>query len=100
VAFGFKGTMSALFLKDLAQKTHRGLCGRTEAGKSGGGLCYEYRVVRSRNGNTLTTGEREIEPAEAAIGVRVLREFVSGVSPEDIAKRLNREHVSGSCGGK
>ena len=38
--------MSALFLKDLAQKTHRGQRGRIEAGKSAGGLCYGYGVVR------------------------------------------------------
>jgi DNA invertase Pin-like site-specific DNA recombinase len=50
---GFKGTMNALFLKDLAEKTHRGLRGRIEPGKSGGGLCYGYRVVRSLNGSTL-----------------------------------------------
>jgi DNA invertase Pin-like site-specific DNA recombinase len=37
---GLKGTMNALFLKDLADKTRRGLRGRVEAGKSGGGLCY------------------------------------------------------------
>ncbi|GBR01742.1 hypothetical protein AOE01nite_28840 [Acetobacter oeni] len=43
---GLKGTMNALFLKDLAAKTHRGLRGRVEDGKSGGGLCYGYRVVR------------------------------------------------------
>lgn len=36
---GLKGTMNALFLKDLAAKTHRGLRGRVEGGKSGGGLC-------------------------------------------------------------
>src|SRR5688572_23859043 len=59
---GFKGTMNALFLKDLAEKTHRGLRGRVENGKAGGGLCYGYRVVRTLNGATLTTGEREIEP--------------------------------------
>ena len=34
---GLKGTMNALFLKDLAQKTHRGLEGRVRQGKSGGG---------------------------------------------------------------
>ena len=33
---GFKGTMNALFLKDLAEKTHRGLRGRVEARKAGG----------------------------------------------------------------
>jgi site-specific DNA recombinase len=40
---GLRGTMNAMFLKDLAAKTHRGLAGRVEAGKSGGGLCYGYR---------------------------------------------------------
>ena len=59
---GFKGTMNALFLKDLAEKTHRGLRGRVEDGKSAGGLCYGYRVVKALNGGTVTTGEREIEP--------------------------------------
>jgi DNA invertase Pin-like site-specific DNA recombinase len=41
---GFKGTMNALFLKDLAQKTHRGLRGWVEHGRSGGGRCYGYAV--------------------------------------------------------
>jgi DNA invertase Pin-like site-specific DNA recombinase len=43
---GLKGTMNALFLKDLAAKTHRGLRGRVEKGKAGGGLCYGYDVVK------------------------------------------------------
>lgn len=33
---GLKGTMNAVFLKDLAQKTRRGLSGRIEKGKSAG----------------------------------------------------------------
>lgn len=36
---GLKGTMNALFLKDLAQKTRRGQRGRVEAGKIPGGNC-------------------------------------------------------------
>jgi site-specific DNA recombinase len=56
---GFKGTMNALFLKDLAEKTHRGLRGRIEDGKSAGGLCYRYRVVKTLSGGNVTTGERE-----------------------------------------
>ena len=43
---GLKGTMNALFLKDLAQKTRRGLEGRVRQGRSGGGLCYGYDVIR------------------------------------------------------
>ena len=41
---GLKGTMNALFLKDLAEKTRRGQMGRVAAGKSAGGLCYGYKA--------------------------------------------------------
>ena len=64
-----------------------------------GGLCYGYRVVKALNGGTVTTGEREIEPAEAAVVERMFREFVAGVSPKQIAKNLNREGVPGPFGG-
>ena len=84
---GFKGTMNALFLKDLAEKTHRGLRGRVESGKSGGGLCYGYRVVKSLTGGTVTTGEREIEPEKQPVVERIFRDFVAGVVAEAIAKK-------------
>ena len=41
---GLKGTMSALFLKDLADTTRRGLRGRVTAGASAGGFSYGYAV--------------------------------------------------------
>jgi site-specific DNA recombinase len=91
--------MNALFLKDLAEKTHRGLRGRIEDGKSAGGLCYGYRVVKTISGGNVTTGEREIEPSEAAIIERIFRQFVAGVSPKQIAKNLNRERIAGPFGG-
>jgi DNA invertase Pin-like site-specific DNA recombinase len=96
---GLKGTMNALFLKDLAEKTHRGLRGRIEDGKSAGGLCYGYRVVKAFNGGSVTTGEREIEPTEAPIVERIFRDFIAGVSPKQIAKNLNREGIAGPFGG-
>ncbi|MGI8725991.1 MAG: recombinase family protein [Methyloceanibacter sp.] len=43
---GLKGTMNALFLKDLAQKTRRGQRGRVEAGKIPGGNSYGYQIIR------------------------------------------------------
>ena len=43
---GLKGTMNALFLKDLAQKTKRGQRGRVEAGKIPGGNSYGYTMIR------------------------------------------------------
>ncbi len=41
---GLKGTMNAMFLKDLADKTRKGLQVRIEKGKSGRGVSYGYHV--------------------------------------------------------
>jgi len=98
---GLKGTMSALFLRDLAQKTHRGLEGRVRAGRSGGGLSFGYRVLRGmRPDGMLITGEVETVPEEAAIVRRVFAGYVGGQSPRAIAKALNAEQVAGSRGGR
>lgn len=96
---GLKGTMNALFLKDLAAKTHRGLRGRVEKGKAGGGLCYGYDVVKRLDGNgEPVTGERKINEAEAAIIRRIFREFAAGKSPKAIATDLNRDNIPGPNG--
>ena len=68
---GLKGTMNALYLHDLAEKTRRGLRGRVEAGRSGGGLCYGYRVVRALEGQPR--GARAIHPKEATIVQRLFQ---------------------------
>src|SRR5262245_66271808 len=90
--------MNALFLKDLADKTRRGLRGRVELGKSGGGVCYGYDVIRSLQNGVLATGEREIVPAEASIVLRIFREYAAGFSPKAIARKLNAERVPGPGG--
>ena len=96
---GLKGTMNALFLKDLAAKTRRGLRGRVEHGRSGGGIAYGYRVLKQLDlGGELQRGDREIVEAEAAIVRRIFREFAAGVGPRLIAKRLNTEGVPGPSG--
>jgi DNA invertase Pin-like site-specific DNA recombinase len=41
--FGIKAAMNEEFLRDLAEKTHRGLEGRARQGLSAGGLPYGYR---------------------------------------------------------
>jgi DNA invertase Pin-like site-specific DNA recombinase len=65
---GFKGTMGALYLKDLADKTRRGLRGRVEAGKSGGGNSYGYDVVVNFSAaGEPERGDRRINEREAAI---------------------------------
>ena len=96
---GLKGTMNALFLKDLAAKTHRGLRGRVEKGKAGGGLCYGYDVVkRTDSEGEPVRGERRINEAEAATVRRIFREFAAGKSPRAIATDLNRAGIPGPFG--
>ena len=96
---GLKGTMNALFLKDLAHKTRRGLEGRIRQGKSGGGLCFGYDVVRKvdASGEALR-GERRINEGEAAIVRRIFQEFAQGRSPRAIAQSLNKEGIAGPAG--
>lgn len=92
---GLKGTMNALFLKDLADKTRRGLRGRVEAGKSGGGNSYGYDVVkRTDSAGEAIKGERTINKAEAIIVKRIMTEYVSGISPLQIVTTLNKEGIA------
>ena len=91
--------MNALQLKDLAEKVRRGLRGRVEAGKSGGGNSFGYDVVRRFNaGGEPIRGERVINQAEAGIVRRILNEFARGDSPRTIAGRLNAEKIAGPSG--
>ena len=96
---GSQGHDERAFLKDLADKTRRGLRGRVELGKSGGGLCYGYKVTRAaHDGAAMTTGEREIVPPEAEVIRRIFRDYAAGVSPKALAKRLNAERCPGPGG--
>jgi site-specific DNA recombinase len=91
---GLKGTMNALFLKDLADKTRRGLRGRVEAGMSGGGNAYGYSVVRRVNANMEPIrGERKINEGQAAVIRRIFTAFANGQSPRQIAHELNAEKI-------
>ena len=98
---GLKGTMGALYLKDLADKTRRGLRGRVEAGKSGGGNSYGYTVQRrvGADGQPVT-GERATNPEDAAVVRRVFEAYADGKSPKRIAMELNRDRVPAPGGGE
>ena len=98
---GLKGTMSALYLKDLADKTRRGLEGRVRKGKSGGGICYGYTVVhKTAPDGSIVRGDRSINESEAVIIRRIFNEYKSGRSPKSIAHSLNHEGVPGPKGGR
>jgi site-specific DNA recombinase len=96
---GLTGTMSALFLKNLADKTRRGQRGRVEAGKIGGGNSYGYTVVRrfADNGE-LIRGDRAINSEQASVVTRIFNEYAQGASPRSIAAQLNHEGIPGPAG--
>ncbi|MEO9629637.1 MAG: recombinase family protein [Sulfitobacter sp.] len=96
---GFNGVLSAMFLKDLAAKTHRGLEGRVRKGKSAGGISYGYRVTRAFNDDgTPVTGERDIDADQAAIVERIFREYAAGHSARTIAAKLNEDSITTATG--
>ena len=96
---GLKGTMGALYLKDLAQKTHRGLEGRARQGFGTGRLAYGYRAIRQfgPDGEPVR-GLREVDEACAVVVRRIFRDYVGGASPLAIARALNAEGVPGPEG--
>ncbi len=96
---GLKGTMNALFLKDLAKKTHRGQKGRALAGKSAGGKAYGYKVVQKFDeAGDPVRGDRSIDPAEAKIVKRIFQEYAAGRSPKKIAEALNKDRIPSPSG--
>lgn len=96
---GLKGTMNALFIKDLGNKVRRGQRGRVEKGKIGGGNGYGYDVVKrfDERGEPVR-GERTINEDQARIVRRIFEEFATGRSPKAIAAQLNKEGVPGTRG--
>jgi site-specific DNA recombinase len=89
---GFSSTINAVFLKKLAQNTHRGLTGTVQDGKSGGGRSYGYRVPCYPDGARMV-GKLEICEKEASIIRRIFEEYANGRSPLHIAAALNADKI-------
>jgi site-specific DNA recombinase len=97
---GLKGTMNALFLKDLADKTRRGLRGRVEAGKSAGGNAYGYDLARHYDASgEPVRGGRTINSGEADIVREIFARYADGEAPRMIAFDLNGRRVPAPRGG-
>jgi hypothetical protein len=66
-----------------------------------GGSSYGYRVIRQLLADgSVSSGEREIDPSQAAIIQRIFKEYADGMAPRQIAARLNREAVPSPRGGQ
>jgi site-specific DNA recombinase len=92
LSVGLRGIVAALFRKDLGDKVRRHHSGRAREGKFAGAVTYGYRLIPGK------PGEREIEPEQAKIVIRIFTEFVSGKSTRKIAADLNREGIPSPSG--
>jgi site-specific DNA recombinase len=91
---GLKGTMNALFLKDLASKIRRGQLGRVISGFSSGGLSFGYKVVHELGSDgQQVRGKRSIDDDKATVVRRIFSEYASGKSPRQIAAELNADGI-------
>ena len=101
IHIGLKGTMAALFLKDLGDKVRRGQIGNARAGRIPGGRSYGYRpIYRIDARGRPEGGWSEVDEAEATIVNRIFSEYLAGRSPIKIAAGLNRDGVASPRGGQ
>lgn len=85
---GLKGLMGEMFLKQLGDKTRRGMMAVARDGRIAGGNCYGYAASAGEK-----RGLREIVDTEAAVIRRIFHDYACGVSPVAICTSLNRENV-------
>ena len=86
---GVHGLMDAVYSRELAQKTHRGMEGNALKGLAIGGRCFGYRTARGEDGKPRS----EIKPDEARIVTRIFQMYADGKSYRRIAHQLNEESV-------
>src|ERR1700730_339851 len=90
---GLRGMYGAMFLKDLGDKVRRGHSGRVREGKFPGATPYGYRRVLGK------PGEREIDPEQANVVLRIFKEYAAGRSPRAIAAGLTADGILSPNGG-
>ena len=90
---GLKGTMSAVFLQEVAHRVRRGQKGNIREGKAAGGLPYGYRVKYINDAGHPEPGLREVDPEQARVVKQIYDAFCDGTSPIEIAKKLNNEGI-------
>lgn len=97
---GLKGTMNALYLKDLADKTRRGQIAAVLKGSIPGGTCYGYSIVRrvDERGEPIR-GAREINGDEAEIVRQIFRDYHAGRTLKRICEDLNAQDIPSPANG-
>lgn len=98
---GLKSTMNALYLKDLSDKTHRGMIASVLRGSVPGGRTFGYEIVRALDGNSeLIRGKRRIVEEEAEIIREIFKLYSTGSKLQHICTILDRKGIAAPSGGK
>lgn len=87
VDIGVAGLMGSIFLKQLSEKTRRGLAGVFRDGRNAGGKSYGYRTVPGK------PGELVIDEDEANVVRRICADYLAGETPRAIAVALNAQGI-------
>jgi len=92
--------LGTIFLKNLIDKTLRGMEAVVKSGRFAGGKAYGYRRHISLDvDGEVVRGHLEIHEKEAAIVARIFRDFAAGQSSIQIATALNADGIPGPRGG-
>ncbi len=96
LTFGAMALVNDTFLQLVRTETHRGLEGRALGGFWTGGRCYGYATVQEDSPPDPEHPRKRsvIDPAQAAVVVRVFQLFIDGMSLKKIASTLNDEGLA------
>jgi DNA invertase Pin-like site-specific DNA recombinase len=90
VLIAFHGIKDSLYVKELAKKTHRGLEGQFLNGKSAGGRCYGYNIVKVEDDGSYWV----ISEEEARVVRQIFLWSAAGYSLKSIAGLLNERKIA------
>lgn len=98
---GLKSTMNALYLKDLADKTHRGMVASVLKGAVPGGQTYGYDIVHQldERGEPIR-GLRSINAIGADVIRQIFADYDKGKSLKRICADLNAKGIPAPKGGR
>jgi site-specific DNA recombinase len=96
LTFGAMALVNDTFLQLVRTETHRGLEGRALGGFWTGGRCYGYRTIQEQNPPDPEHPRKRsvIDESEAAVVLRVFRQFADGTALKKIASMLNEEGIA------
>ena len=96
---GLKGTMNALYLKDVSDRARRGQYAAAARGRVPGGTQYGYDADPLATGDgRVTTGHRKINPETAAVVRAIFEAADAGTPLPEIAADLNRRGIPSPAG--